>query len=84
MPESRYYEGGDEQIIAVRFRMQASADEVVARLLEAVRRTDLSLLGVRGDGVRDYPFDGRNPARTASWWRAELVRRSPALKTGGS
>ena len=80
MPESRNHEARAEQIIGVRFRLKASADEVVARLLEAVRRTDLSLLKVRGDGVRVYPFGGRNPAWGASSWRAELFWHSPALK----
>ncbi len=71
-----------EQIIAVRFRIKASSDEVVAHLLEAVRGTDLSLLKVFGDGDRVYPFEGRNPARSASLWRAELLWRSRALNSG--
>jgi len=72
MSEPRYYEAGAARIIAVRFRMTASADEVVARLLKAVRPTDVSLLRVFGDGDRAYPFEGRDPARTAASWRAEL------------
>ena len=79
MPESRHHEAHVVQIIAVRFRMTASVEEVVARLLEAVRRTDLFLLKVFGDGNRLYPFAGRNPARTASSWRAELSWSSPAV-----
>ncbi len=82
MPESRYHEARGEQIIAIRFRMRASADDVVIRLLEAARRTDLSLLKVLGDGDRAYPFDGRNPARSASSWRAEFCWRSPVLNPG--
>ena len=84
MPESRYHEARGEQVIAVRFRMKASADEVVARLLEAVRGTDLTLLKVFGDGDRVYPFEGRNPARSlsASSWRAELFWHSPTLMSG--
>ena len=78
MTEPRGYEARGEQIVGVRFRTRASADEVVARLLEAVRRTDLFLLNVVGDGDRVYPFEGRNPARSASSWRAELFWRSPA------
>ena len=38
MPESRYHEARGEQVIAVRFRMKASADEVVARILDSVRQ----------------------------------------------
>ena len=83
MPESRNHEGGGEQIIAIRFRMKASAEEVVAGLLKAARRTDLSLLKVFGDGNRLYPWGGgRNPARSASLWRAELFWRSPAINPG--
>ncbi|MCH7891109.1 MAG: hypothetical protein IH921_06360 [Gemmatimonadetes bacterium] len=82
MPESRYHKARSEQVIAVRFRMKASADEVVARLLDSVRGTDLSLLKVFGDGDRVYPFEGRNPARSASSWRAELFWHSPTLMSG--
>ena len=78
MPESGHHEAHSAQIVAVRFRMTASVEEVVARLLEAVRRTDLFLLRVFGDGNRFYPFAGRNAARTASSWRAELSC-SPAV-----
>ena len=81
MSESRYLKA-PEQIIAVRFRIKASSDEVVAHLLEAVRGTDLSLLKVFGDGDRVYPFEGRNPARSASSWRAELFWHSPTLMSG--
>ena len=82
IPESRHHEARGEQVIAVRFRMKASADEVVARILDAVRQTDLSLLRVFGDGDRVYPFEGRNPARSASSWRAELFWRSRAINAG--
>ena len=82
MPESRYHKARSEQIIAVRFRMKASSDEVVAHLLEAVRGIDLSLLKLFGDGDRVYPFEGRNPARSASSWRAELFWHSPTLMSG--
>ena len=84
MPESRYHEARSEEVIAVRFRMKASADEVVAHLLKAVRGTDLTLLKVFGDGDRVYPFEGRNPARSlsASSWRAELFWHSPTLMSG--
>ncbi len=82
MPESRRHEDLGERIIAVRFQMKATADEVVARLLESVRQTDLLLLKVFGDGDRVYPFEGRNPARSASSWRAELFLRSPTSKPG--
>ena len=70
MSETRYHTAPDEQILAVRFRMKASSDEVVAHLLEGARGTDLSLLEVFGDGDRVYPFEGRNPARSASSWGA--------------
>ena len=80
--EPRPHEDPGEQIIAIRFRMKTSADEVVARLLQAVRGTDLSLLTIRGDGVRVYPFAGQNPARSASSWRAELCWQSRAIKPG--
>ena len=82
MPESRHHEARGEQFIAIRFRMKASADEVVARLLDSIRGTDLSLLRVFGDGDRVYPFEGRNPARSASSWRAELFWHSPTLMSG--
>ena len=82
MPESRYHEARGEQIIAVRFRMKASADEVVARILDSVRQTDLSLLQVFGDGDLVYPLEGGNPARSASSWCAELFWRSGALNSG--
>ena len=82
MPESRYHEARGEQLIAIRFRMKASADEVVARILEVVRGTDLSLLKVFGDGDRVYPYEGRNPARSASSWRAEFFWHSPTLMSG--
>ena len=72
MPESRYDGERREQAIAIRFRMKGSTDEVVARLLEAVRPIDVYLLRVFGDGNHVYPFEGRNPARTASSWRADL------------
>jgi len=55
---------------------------VVARILDSVRQTDLSLLQVFGDGVRVYPFEGRNPSRSASSWRAELSWRSRTLNSG--
>ncbi len=82
MPESRYRETRGEEFIAVGFRMKASSDEVVARILDSVRQTDLSLLKVFGDGDRVYPFEGRNPARSASSWRAELFCHSPTLMSG--
>ena len=81
MSESRYLTA-PEQIIAIRFRMKALADEVVAHLLDSVRQTDLLLLKVFGDGDRVYPFEGRNPARSASSWRAELFWRSRAMNSG--
>ena len=79
LPEPRHHEARSVQIIAVRFTKETSVEEVVARLLEAVRRTDLFLLRVFGDGNRLYPFAGRNPARTASSWRADLSWSSPAV-----
>ena len=82
MSESHDHKASGEQIIAVRFRMKASSDEVVARILDSIRETDLSLLKVFGDGDRVYPFEGRNPARSASSWRAELFWRSHALNSG--
>ncbi len=84
MPESRYHEVRSEQVFAVRFRVKASSDEVVAHLLEAVRGTELTLLKVFGDGDRVYPFEGRDPARSlsASSWRAELFWHSPTLMSG--
>ena len=84
MPESPYHEARSEQVFAVRFRVKASSDEVVAHLLEAVRGTELTLLKVFGDGDRVYPFEGRNPARSgsASSWRAELFWQSPTHRSG--
>ena len=78
MSESRQHERRSEQVIAVRFRMKASSDEVVAHLLEAVRGTDLSLLMVFGDGDPVYPHE----VRSASSWRAELFWRSRAINAG--
>ncbi len=72
MPESGHHAAHTAEIVAVRFRMTASADDVVARLLEAIRPIDMSLLKVFGDENHLYPFEGRNPDRTASSWRAEL------------
>lgn len=72
LPEQRHHEARGVHTVAVRFRMKASTEEVVTRLVEAIRRTDLSLLKVFGDGNHLYPFAGWNPARTASSWRAEL------------
>ncbi len=82
MSESPYHKVRCEQIMGIRFRMKASADEVVAHLLEAVRGTELTLLKVFGDGDRVYPFEGRNPAQSASSWRAELFWHSPTLMSG--
>ena len=79
MPEPRHHEARGDRLVAVCFRKETSVEEVVARLLEAVRRTDLFLLRVFGDGNRLYPFAGRNPARTASSWRADLSWSSPAV-----
>ena len=78
MPESLYHKVRSEQIIAVRFRMKASSDEVVAHLLEAVRGTDLSLLTVFGDGDPVYPHE----VRSAFSWRAELFWQSPTHRSG--
>jgi hypothetical protein len=82
MPEPHYHEARSEQTIAVGFSMEASSDDVVAHLLEAVRGTDLTLFQVFGDGDRVYPFEGRNPAQSASSWRAELFWHSPTLMSG--
>ena len=79
MPEPRHPEARGVQRVAVRFRKKTSVEEVVARLLDAVRETDLFLLEVSGDGNRLYPFAGRNPGRTASSWRAALSWSSPAI-----
>lgn len=62
----------NERITAIRFRTESTVDHVTARLLEAVRRTDLFLLTVTGDGNRVYPFEARNPTQSASSWCAEL------------
>lgn len=82
MFKSRYHKVSGVRTIAVRFQMNATADEVVARLLEAVQRTNLSLLKVFGDGNRLYPFDGQNPCRSASSWRAEFFWRSGTPMSG--
>ena len=79
IPESSYREARGAKIVAVRFRKKASADEVVARLLDAVRGTELSLHRVFGDGDR---VEGRNAAWSASSWRAELFWHSPTLMSG--
>lgn len=72
LPEPRHHEARSVQIIAVRFRMAASADEVVTRLVEAVRPMDVCLLRVFGDENHVYPFEGRSAARAAWSWRAEF------------
>ena len=72
MPEPRHHEARGVRLVAVCFRKETSVEEVVARLLEAIRPIDVSLLKVFGDENHLYPFEGRNPARTASSWRAEL------------
>jgi len=72
LPESRHHEAHRVQIITVRFLMTATADEVVARLLEAIQPIDVCLLNVFGDENHLYPFSGRKPAWIASSWRAEL------------
>ena len=82
MTDSQLRGTQSEDIIAVRFRMEATADEVVARLLESVRRTDLSLVTVYGDGQRVYPFAARDATLAASSWRAELLWGSAAIKPG--
>ena len=83
MSEARHHKARDEQIIALRFRRKASSDEVVSHLLDSIRGTDLSLFTVFGDGDRMYPFQARNPARSASSWHAELFWHSPTLMLGG-
>ena len=82
MPKLRQEDTRGDQIIAIRFRVKEAADDVVARLLQAARRTDLSLVKVLGDGDLVYPFGGGNPARGASSWRAEFCWGSPALRQG--
>ena len=82
MPESLSHKIGDERITDVRFRTESTADQVIARLLEAVRRTDLFLLTVFGDGHRVYPFGRGNSARAASLWCAELFWRAGASDMG--
>lgn len=82
MLESRYHEARSEQVIAILFQKKASSDEVVARIRDSVRQTELSLLKVFGDGDRVYPFEGRNPVRSASSWRVELFLRSGVLNAG--
>ena len=82
MPELRYPESRSEHVIVVGFLKKASSDEVVARILDSVRQTDLSLSKVFGDGDRVYPLEGRSPVRSASSWRAELFWRSRALNSG--
>ena len=79
MSESLYHKVSGVRTTAVRFQMNASANEVVARLLEAVRQTGLQLLKVFGDGNRVYPFDGQSPGQSASSWRAEFFWHSPTL-----
>jgi len=75
MPEFQLHTAQSEGTVEIHFRVEATADEVIARLLEAVRRTDLSLLTVVGDELRVYPFEGRNETRLASEWYAELLWR---------
>ena len=81
LPEPRYHEARGVQIVAVRFQRKTSVEEVVARLLETVRRTELTLLKVFGDGDRVYPFEGRHLAwsGSASSWRVELSWHSPTI-----
>ena len=85
MPESRHHQARSEQGIAVRFQKKASSDEVVARIRDSVRQTELSLLKVFRDGDCVYPEGrnpGRNPVRSTSSWRVELFLRSGVLYAG--
>lgn len=77
MPQSRYHKARSEQVVAIRFRIEASAEEVIARLFEAIRGIELTLLKVVGDGHRVYPSEVGDPDRSASSWRAELFWHSP-------
>ena len=84
MSETDYHEARSGQVFAVRFRVKASSDEVVAHLLEAVRGTELTLLKVFGNGDRVYPFEGPDLAwsESASSWRAELFGHSHTVMSG--
>ena len=84
MTETRYREARCEKVFAVRFKVTASSEEVVARLLEAARGTELTLLKVFGDGDRVYPLEGPDLAwsESASSWRAELFWHSSSLMSG--
>lgn len=73
----------DARITTVRFKREATADHVVARLLEAVRRTDLSLLSLDGDGICVYPFETHGPIQSATSWSADLLWRDGASDVGG-
>ena len=76
MPRSDKFSA--DRITRIRFQVDASVDHVTARLLESVRRTDLSLLTVTGDDHGVYPFGARNAIQAASSWRAELLWREGA------
>lgn len=69
---------GNDRITTIRFRTESTGDHVTARLLEAVRRTGLSLLSLDGDGRRAYPFSREDPTQSASSWCAELFWRESA------
>jgi len=66
---------GNEKVTTIRFRRESTVADVIAGLREAVRRTDLILVTLVGDGNSVYPFRDRSPTETASSWRAELFWR---------
>jgi len=71
-----------ERITTIRFQMAASVDHVTVGLLEAVRRTGLSLLAVTGDDTSVYPHGAVNAMQAASSWRAELLWPADASDQG--
>jgi len=62
----------DDRITTLRFELDSTADWVTAKLLEASRRTGLTLVSLSGDGIDAYPRDAWNADVVASAWRAKL------------
>lgn len=62
-----------DRITTIRFRVDATVDQVVARLLESVRRTEISVLTLEADGQTVYPLGSKSAPASASSWRADML-----------
>ena len=62
----------DDRVTVIRFDLDSTAAWVTAQLLEATRRTGLSLVSLSGNGTEVYPRNAWNADVVAETWRAEL------------